>query len=428
LDEPVKNSRDIVIAGGGMVGASLALQLAAVLPEHVSICLVEGFALPAPLATGRPEYHPSFDARSTALSYSSRLIYEKIAFWDQLQQWLCPIDSIHVSSRGRFGSSLLKAEDYAWSALGYVVENAWLGNALIQALYRQGRVEILSPARVVAAVPKGQGMRLQLEGSAIPVIDTALLLVADGATSGLRQRLGVNVQEKHYRQHALIANVAYAQPHAGCAYERFTDQGPVALLPLLASRAGENRSALVWTLSPEQAEHLQACPEEEFLQALQGRFGYRLGRMLQVGERHCYPLSLIQSTEQVRQGVVVMGNAAHALHPVAGQGFNLALRDVAELSAVVAQGISEGQSPGDLALLQRYLKRQQPDQDRTIEFSDRLPSLFMQTDPVLGLARDLALSGLDILPPLKRVFVRHAAGVAAMADGMGEPVVGRHNG
>jgi 2-octaprenyl-6-methoxyphenol hydroxylase len=416
----VKDSRDIVIAGGGMVGASLALQLAAVLPEQVSICLVEGFALPAPLATGRPEYHPSFDARSTALSYSSRLIYEKLHFWDKLEQWLCPIDSIHVSSRGRFGSSLLRAGDYAWSALGYVVENAWLGNALIQALYRQDRVEILSPAKVVAAEPQGRGMRLQLEDTTLSVIDTALLLVADGATSGLREQLGVNVQEKPYRQHALIANVAFAQPHAGCAYERFTDQGPLALLPLLASNPGENRSALVWTLSPGQAEHLQACPADEFLQALQDRFGYRLGRMLQVGERHCYPLSLIQSSEQVRQGVVVMGNAAHALHPVAGQGFNLALRDVAELAAVVARGVSEGQSPGDLALLQRYIKRQQPDQDRTIEFSDRLPSLFMHSDPVLGLARDLALSGLDILPPLKRIFVRHAAGVAAMADGMGD--------
>lgn len=420
----MKTHRDIVIAGGGMVGASLALQLGAVLPEQVSICLIEGFALPSPLATGRPEYHPSFDARSTALSYSSRLIYEKMAFWDELQQWLCPIDSIHVSSRGRFGSSLLRAGDYGWSALGYVVENAWLGNALVQALHRQGRVEILSPAKVVSAEPSGRGMRLQLADTPIATIDTALLLVADGATSGLRQQLGVNVLEKPYRQHALIANVAFAQPHSGCAYERFTDQGPLALLPLLASSPGENRSALVWTLSAGQAEHLQSCPAQEFLQALQGRFGYRLGRLLHVGERHCYPLSLIQSSEQVRQGVVVMGNAAHALHPVAGQGFNLALRDVAELANAVEQGISQGQSPGDLAVLLGYLKRQQPDQARTIEFSDRLPSLFMHSDPVLGLARDLALSGLDILPPLKRVFVRHAAGVAAMADAMGEPLAG----
>jgi 2-octaprenyl-6-methoxyphenol hydroxylase len=412
--------RDIVIAGGGMVGASLALQLAAVLPQTVSICLVEGFPLPAPLAQGKPEYHPSFDARSTALSYSSRLVYEKIQVWDELREWLCPIESIHVSSRGHFGSSLLRAGDYGWSALGHVVENAWLGNALVQALYRQGRVEIISPARVAAAIPEGRGMKLRLEGGAETVLETALLLVADGAASGLREQLGVAVQEKPYGQHALVANVAFAQPHKGCAYERFTDQGPVALLPLLASSPGEHRSGLVWTLSAREAMHLQACPEQEFLQALQDRFGYRLGRMLQVGERHCYPLSLVQSAEQVRQGVVVMGNAAHSLHPVAGQGFNLALRDVAELSAVLARGASAGQALGDLALLQGYLRRQQPDQDRTIQFSDRLPGLFMHSDPVLGLARDLALSGLDILPGLKRAFVRHATGVAAMAGAPGD--------
>ena len=421
-------NRDIVIAGGGMVGASLALQLAAVLPAQMSICLVEGFPLPAPLATGKPDYHPSFDARSTALSYSSRLIYEKVGLWDDLLQWLCAIDSVHVSNRGRFGSSLLRAADYGWSALGYVVENGWLGNALIQAIYRRGEVEVISPARVVSAVPAGRGIRLQIEGGGDAAIESRLLLVADGASSGLRQQLGVAVQQKPYHQHALVANVAFAQPHRGCAFERFTDQGPVALLPLLASAPGEHRSSLVWTLPPARAEHLRVCPPDEFLQTLQDWFGYRLGRMLQVGERHSYPLTLTQSSEQVRQAVVVMGNAAHALHPVAGQGFNLALRDVAELAAVLARGVSDGQPVGDLALLQRYLRRQQPDQDRTIQFSDRLPALFMHADPVLGLARDLALSGLDILPPLKREFVRHAAGVAAATDDITEPAGEVRNG
>lgn len=412
--------RDIVIAGGGMVGVSLALQLGALLPGDTGICLVEGFALPEPLARGMPDYHPSFDARSTALSYSSRLIYQNIQVWDDLKQWLCPIASVHVSSRGRFGSSLMRADEYGWSALGYVVENAWLGNALIQALYRQGRVEIISPARVVAAVPHGSGMRLKLEGQGLSTVDAALLLVADGAGSGLRELLGVAVREKPYGQHALVANVAFAQPHRGCAYERFTDQGPVALLPLLPSTTGEHRGGLVWTLSPDQANHLQGCPAEEFLHCLQDRFGYRLGRLLQVGERHSYPLALVQSAEQVRQGLVVMGNAAHALHPVAGQGYNLALRDVAQLAAVLAEGMTAGLAPGDLALLQRYQQRQLPDQERTIELSDRLPALFMHSDPALGLARDLALSGLDIVPPLKREFVRYAAGVA----GMGEPLNG----
>ncbi|MCB1687837.1 MAG: 2-octaprenyl-6-methoxyphenyl hydroxylase [Halioglobus sp.] len=406
------DSFDIVIAGGGMVGISLALQLGAVLPPETSVLLVEGFPIPAPTPGQAPDYHPAFDARSTALSYSSRLIYEQMQVWDDLCQWLCPIESIHVSSRGRFGSTLLRASEHNWSALGYVVENSWLGNTLIRQLHATGRVEIRSPAKVVGATPRGAGVSLQLEGES-PEIAAGLLLVADGASSGLRDYLGVAVQEKPYQQHALVANIAFAEPHRGCAYERFTDEGPLAVLPLLPARAGEQRGALVWTLPPERARHLSSCPDEEFLQTLQQRFGYRLGRLLQVGERHEYPLSLVQSSEQVRQGVVVMGNAAHALHPVAGQGFNLALRDVAELGRVLAQGIGEGLPPGDLGLLQRYQRRQQPDQERTIAFSDRVPALFMHADPLLGMGRDLALSGLDFLPGLKREFVRHAAGVSA---------------
>ena len=410
--------RDIVIAGGGMVGVSLALQLGALLPPGTGICLVEGYRLPQPME-GELDYHPSFDARSTALSFSSRLIYERIGVWEGLQEWLCPIERIHVSSRGHFGSTLLEASDYGWPALGYVVENAWLGNALIQALYRQGRVEVRSPARVASATVSAGGVALQLEGEESMQLDAALLLVVDGAGSGLREELGVSVTEKPYRQHALVANVVTAQPHGGCAFERFTDQGPLALLPLLPTREGKPRSALVWTLPPEEAASLQQCAPERFLRTLQARFGYRLGRLVQVGERHSYPLSLLKCSEQVRQGLVVMGNAAHALHPVAGQGFNLALRDVAELAAVLADGIALGLCPGDLGLLQQYQQRQRIDQERTIEFSDRLPSLFMHGDPVLGLARDLALAGLDIVPPLKREFVRYAAGVAGMGERAG---------
>jgi len=412
--------RDIVIAGGGMVGVSLALQLGALLPDKIRILMVEGFPFPRPVEGSRPEYHPSFDARSTALSLSSRKIYEQMGVWSDIEHWLCPIETIHVSNRGHFGSSLLRADDYDWPALGYVVENAWLGSSLIQALYRQGRVELLSPARVVHARPGEKAVSLQLEGADFEEMEAGLLLVADGANSGLRDQLGVAVEEKPYLQNALIANIAFAQPHRGCAYERFTDEGPLALLPLLGTPGGENRSGLVWTLSPEKAEHLRVCPEEEFLDALQQRFGYRLGRLQQVGERHTYPLALVQSAEQVRNRVVVMGNAAHAIHPVAGQGFNLALRDVAVLGQVLADAARNSQPLGDLSVLQHYYDKQHDDQVRTVNFSDILPELFMQSDPVLGLARDMGLSGLDIIPAAKKEFVRHATGLASLganADG-----------
>jgi 2-octaprenyl-6-methoxyphenol hydroxylase len=344
------------------------------------------------------------------------LIYEKMDAWTDLEAWLSPIDRIHVSNRGRFGSTLLRAGDYGWPALGYVVENAWLGRSLIQALYRQGRVELVSPARIVSASPRDGRMALQLEGARTALIETGLLLVADGANSGLREQLGVAVEEKSYRQHALIANVAFARSHEGYAYERFTDEGPVALLPLLAAIGGEHRAGLVWTLPPQRAEQLQSCPENEFLESLQERFGYRLGRMQHVGERHTYPLALVQSVEQVRSGVVVMGNAAHALHPVAGQGFNLALRDIAVLGQVLAAAAAASMPLGDLKVLQQYRDKQMADQIRTVTFSDRLPALFMQNAPLLSLARDLGLAGLDMLPGAKREFVRHAAGVAALSE------------
>ena len=220
---------DIVIAGGGMVGISLALYLAEVLPPEVSICLVEGFPFPEPAPGHKPDYHPSFDARSTALSYSSRLIYERLGLWSHLQQWLCPIDSIHVSNRGRFGSTLMEAQHHGWEALGYVVENAWLGASLAQALHRQGRVELISPAKVMDAKPDAGGASLTLQGAETDELRAGLLVVADGADSGLRQALGVAVSEKPYRQHALVTNVGFAQPHRGCAYERFTDKGPSAV-------------------------------------------------------------------------------------------------------------------------------------------------------------------------------------------------------
>tara|TARA_R110000823_G_scaffold119998_21_gene244601 strand:- start:5968 stop:7212 length:1245 start_codon:yes stop_codon:yes gene_type:complete len=406
--------RDIVIAGGGMVGISLALQLDALLPSEISILLVEGVSLPAPGDT--QTYHPSFDARSTALSYSSRLIYEQMGVWETLQEWLCPIDRIHVSTRGRFGSAMLDAADHGWPALGYVAENAWLGRALVQSLSRRPRIELRSPARVVEVRKKAGGVHLRIAEDVESELDAALLLVADGANSPLCRQLGVDLVEKPYAQHAVVANIVSARAHDGCAFERFSEEGPLALLPLPVAPGAEHRSALVWTLPPERATAMVDCPASEFLEHLQRGFGYRLGRLRQVGTRQSYPLALTLSGEQVRHSIVVMGNAAHALHPVAGQGYNLALRDIAELAGVLADGFCEGRALGDLHMLARYQRRQRADQARTIGFSDRVPALFMHNDPLLGMGRDLALAGLDMLPALKREFVRHAAGVAALGE------------
>ena len=301
-----------------MVGVSLALCLQQQLGGECSILLIEGYPLPSRDPCFQDNYSPSFDARSTALSYSSYLIYSEMGVWPGLAPRACGIETIHVSEQGRFGSTRMVAADYHWPALGYVVENAWLGNVLVQALHETS-VETRSPARVIAATAEAEHIRVGLESG--DTLSAGLLVVADGANSVLREALGVEVSQQDYRQHALIANIGHASSHDGCAWERFTAHGPLALLPLLPDTDGGNRSALVWSLPGEEAEHLQHCPQEEFLQLLQQRFGYRLGRLLRVGERHSYPLSLVEAREQVRQGVGIMGNAAHSLPPVAGQGF-----------------------------------------------------------------------------------------------------------
>lgn len=406
----MRRTANVVIAGGGMVGISLALHLAATLPLSQSITLIESY----PLRGGSGDYHPSFDARSTALSYSSRLIYEALGLWPTLSAWAEPIRRIHVSSQGRFGSSLMDADDQGWPGLGYVVENAWLGRVLLDALLATSRIQVISPASATAAKPRDGRMQVSLAAADLNALEADLLVIADGAQSLLRDGLGIGVNSRRYDQHALVANVAFAGPHAGVAFERFTPDGPLALLPLPASVDAQHRAALVWTLPQERAQVLAVAEPAAFLEALQLTFGYRLGRAVQVGERFTYPLSLVESRECVRRHVVVVGNAAHSLHPVAGQGFNLALRDVAALSSVLASAALQGEAIGDTAVLARYAERQRSDQQRTIAASDILPGLFMHADPVFAVVRDLALSGLDLARSAKSSFVRHAAGIAAL--------------
>lgn len=400
----------ILIAGGGMVGLSLALLLHRQLPDNVEITLVEGVALPRPGAAST-EYHPSFDARSTALSYSSASVYRDLGLWEGLLSGLGPIKTIHVSRRGRFGSSVLSAREQGWEAMGWVVENPCLGQSLLAAVHNCPRIKLLCPARVSDAAPRGIGMQVTVDDQ---LLDADLLLIADGAESALREKLGFFTRRKRYGQNALIANLAFERDHQGCAYERFTASGPMALLPLPASAQARHRMALVWTLPPAEAANLAAADHEVFAAGLIDAFGYRLGRVLKVGERQTYPLALTEAVEQVRRGCVVIGNAAHSLHPVAGQGFNLALRDAAALTQILARALKQGNSVGDTAMLQQYARERQADQAQTIAASDGLPALFMHSDPVLSLGRDLALAGMDLLPALRREFVQQAAGMAAL--------------
>ncbi|MFK8040950.1 2-octaprenyl-6-methoxyphenyl hydroxylase [Congregibacter sp.] len=410
MDAVSEAESHILIAGGGMVGLSLALLLHEQLPAETRITVVEGRALPASTAP-QNDYHPSFDARSTALSYSTATLYRELGLWTSLLPGLAPIDQIHVSRRGRFGSSLLSSAEQGWDALGWVVENPCLGRTLLAAVHACSRVTLRCPDRVTDAVPSGSGVRVRL---AEEELEADLLVIADGAESTLREKMGFLTQRKSYGQSALIANLAFEKDHGGCAYERFTATGPLALLPLPPSEQAAHRMALVWTLDPSDAAAMEIAEEATFSRALLDAFGYRLGRVERVGDRHSYPLALTEAVEQVRRGCVVLGNAAHALHPVAGQGFNLALRDAAALSHALANAADTGADAGDTAVLMQYAENRQRDQAQTIAASDGLPAMFMVNDPLLSLGRDLALSGMDMFPLLRREFVQQAAGMAAL--------------
>ncbi|WP_313239212.1 2-octaprenyl-6-methoxyphenyl hydroxylase [Stutzerimonas kunmingensis] len=390
--------QSLAIIGGGLVGASLALALQDGARERGwRIHLIE------PFEPGH-DYQLSYDARSTALSYGTRLIYQRLGLWERIAERAEPILRIHVSERGSFGAARLDCTREGVEALGYVVENAWIGHCLWQALDDQVVVRHC-PAEVERLEPGATGYRLSFTDG--QQLECDLTVLADGGRSGLREQLGIQVSRRPYGQTALIANITPGKPHGGLAFERFTEHGPMALLPLQ-----DDRCALVWTRSQADAARLAQEHEAVFLGELQEAFGYRLGALQQVGARHLYPLTLIEAEEQVRSGLVVLGNAAHSLHPIAGQGYNLSLRDVEALSVALLRSDA---ALGDLAVLQEYARRQRFDQRVTVGFSDQVTRLFGDSGRLVAAGRNLGLLGLDLMPAAKRWFARQAMGLGTRA-------------
>lgn len=399
---------NIVIIGGGMVGVSFALAMRAADPDcRTHITLVEAF--PLQFSEEQPLYSPSFDARSTALSWGSRQVYESLGAWSGLRSHCCPISTIHVSDAGRFGSTRISHQQEGVEALGYVVENHWLGRFLLHQLGMQPEISLLAPATVegIQAIAGGQRVEYRLAGQQAS-LDADLVIVADGGKSGLREQLGIGQQQTDYGQRAIVFNVQTEKPHLGIAFERFTRNGPMAMLPLV-----EGRGAVIWTLSADDSPRVEALEDADFSAAFQRHFGFRLGRIERVGQRSAYPLVLTKINEQVRPGLVVLGNAAHTLHPVAGQGYNLALRDAADLASSIGDALNGGRRPGELDALLAYQNRRAEDQDATIGFTDGLNRLFTSGRKDLSALRNGAMLSLELLPGLKHLLARQAMGVRA---------------
>ena len=402
---------DIIIIGGGMVGASLAVALK---NTSLKIAVIEQFLISKGDDSKSSGFQPSYDARSTAISWGSRLIYQRLGLWDKLSEHVTPIKKIHVSDRGQFGAARLNAKEHSVAALGYVVPNEWIGVTLTSALGSLDNVDFICPAKVLDITRPDDATQITYSKSGdelVSKISADLVVIADGGRSETCQKLGIEMRVESYDQHALIVNVTTSKHHGYEAYERFTESGPMAMLPLGESDINDSRCALVWTLPEQEIESVMALPDDEFIAQLQDRFGYRLGKILKVGERFNYPLKLSQATEQVRSGIVVVGNAAHALHPVAGQGYNLSLRGVVALAELVKQASEKGENIGSLSVLLPYMNERYADQDKTILFSDKVTRLFGDTHTGVGVLRDMGLIGLDILPAAKRLFARQAMGI-----------------
>jgi 2-octaprenyl-6-methoxyphenol hydroxylase len=400
----VKPAYDIAIVGGGMVGASLAV---AVAPLGLRVALIE--ALPYD-----DENQPSFDERTTALSNASRRIFDTLGLWQAIEADATAIQKIHVSEQGRFGFARIDAGEQKLDALGYVVPNRVLGRALWMRLAQNPQIEVICPARVMNISAGPSQVELQVRTSTgITALATRLIVAADGAHSSIRVALGVDASVDDYGQVALVATVLPERFHHHVAYERFTPAGPLALLPL-----SEGRCALILTLAADKAPAAKSWSDAQFLDEIQQRFGFRLGRFLKAGPRFAYPLALTRSARTTAARCAIVGNAAQGLHPVAGMGFNLGLRDIACLAELIARFAHDGEADlGNPALLREYEQWRASDRRGIIAFTDALVRLFANPLPMVGRVRRFGLLAFDLLPPAKRALSALSTGKHFAASG-----------
>jgi len=382
---------DVVIIGGGLAGASCALSVAKTNPA-LNIAVVE-----ANQVTG--EYHPSFDDRSIALAQQSVEYLQSLNLFEQNAPYTAAIKKVSVSDRGHFGKAHINCDEFAKPSLGYVVEVNPFGRALHLRL-TQSNITLLCPDSVTAIEQTLHSNTLTLQSG--EQLNAALLVIADGAQSPTRNLLGLGFNTQPYEQGAIIANVEVAGGHNNHAFERFTQNGPMALLPM-----SNNRYSLVWCMRQDQIEQHMALNEQDFISALQSAFGYRGGQFTKVGMRTSYPLVYGQVESLTAHRTVVIGNAAHAIHPIAGQGFNLGLRDVQVLSNLIANSQHD---LGSYAFTREYSQKRSDDIKTVMSLTDALVRLFSNSSRVLALGRSIGLFSMDLFPVLKAPLAKQLMG------------------
>ena len=408
---------DLAIAGGGLVGASLALALA---PLGLKIALVEAVV---PGGDG----HPSYDERTTALSNGTIRAFRSLGVWSRMEREAAPIRRIHVSERGRFGVARIDAAEQGLESLGSVLPNRVIGEALWHGLAAWPGVEVLAPARVTGTTMVDGCRRLEAERDGEPLSVTARLVVAaDGARSTIREQAGIGSDHWDYGQTAIVTTMTAQRFHDHVAYERFTSEGPIAVLPLTDGRCG-----VIWTLRPEAAARALELPDEAFLEEFQQAFGFRLGRFVKVGvkvgRRYSYDLALTRAERHTAPRLAIVGAAAQGMHPIAGQGFNLGLRDAACLAEVIADARAEGRlDAGDDAVLAAYAEWRDDDRRRIVAFTDGLVRTFGSPLATIGGLRAAGLVAFDLLPPAKAAMSRLSVGAAGRVPRLarGVPLTG----
>ncbi|USD65642.1 2-octaprenyl-6-methoxyphenyl hydroxylase [Vibrio sp. SCSIO 43136] len=384
-------SYDVVIAGGAMAGATLAIALNQSRPE-LSIAVIEGFE-------PDPNQHPGFDSRAIALSYGSVEQLKRLKLWSGIAPQATAIERIHVSDRGHLGMAELDRSEIGAKALGYVVELANVGQFYHQQL-KSLALDYYCPQQVAKVQQHSSHVDIALTDG--QELQTKLLVAADGVDSVCCQQTGLGLEQLDFEQVAVIANICTDTVHNHQAFERFTNSGPLALLPM-----SDGRMSLVWCLRPDKAQQILAASDDEFLNQLQQAFGWRLGKLTHVGARASYPLLLKHRPQVTGHRIVAVGNAAQTLHPIAGQGFNLGLRDVLSLCEVLEQS----ENIGDYASLQAYRQRREQDRNYTMTMTSGLVSLFSNDALPLRVGRNLGLMMLDDSQLLKMPLMQRTMGL-----------------